>query len=290
MRLGRFDRWVMGAVLGAIALAGTAGTAVAGPNSGKVAFSVGYDFTTAYFFRGILQERRGLIMQPYGEINVNLYADEEGPITGLTLIGGMWNSIHSEKTLTDDSGPSNWYEADIYGGAKLTLLSKLDLKALYIAYTYPNGAFNTVQELDLTVALNDSEWLGMFAMYPSFTWAWEMANTALGADKGRYLEFNVRPSFTVIESETYPVTLAFPMQVGLSAGNYYEMDGESDETFGFFKGGFVVSVPLAFIPSDYGAFSVSAGAAIYSFGQNLQTFNESDDPWVVGTWSVNWAY
>jgi hypothetical protein len=290
MRSGRFDRWVTGAVLGAIALAGTAGTAIAGPNSGKVAFSAGYDFTTAYFFRGILQERRGLIMQPYGEINVNLYADEEGPVTGFTLIGGMWNSLHMERTLSDGDGPDNWYEADIYGGAKLTLLNKIDLKGLYIAYTYPNGAFATVQELDFSVGLNDSEWLGAFAMYPSLLWAVEVDNTALGQNMGRYLELNVRPSFTIVESETYPVSLAFPMQVGLSAGNYYEKDADSDETFGFFKGGFVVSMPLAFIPADYGAFSVSAGASIYTFGQNLQDFNEEDDPWVVGTWSINWAY
>jgi len=290
MRYGRFGKWITGAAIGVAALAGTTGSAVAGPNSGKVAFSVGYDFTTAYFFRGILQERRGLIMQPYGEINVNLYSDEDGPVTGFTLIGGMWNSINSEKTLAADSGPSNWYEADVYGGAKLTLLSKLDLKAIYIAYMYPNGAFNTVQELDLSVGLNDSEWLGAFALYPSFTWAWEMDNTALGQDRGRYMEVNARPSFTIVESDTYPLTMAVPLQVGLSAGDYFEVGADSDETFGFFKGGLVFSVPLAFIPADYGAFSVSAGASIYAFGQNLKALNEGDNPWVVGTWSINWAY
>jgi hypothetical protein len=290
MRYGRFAKWVAGTALGIAALAGSTGSAIAGPNSGKVAFSVGYDFTTAYFFRGVLQERRGLIMQPYGEINVNLYADEEGPVTGFTLIGGMWNSIHSEKTLADDTGPSNWYEADVYGGAKLTLLNKVDLKTLYIAYMYPGGAFNTVQELDLSVGLNDSEWLGTFALYPSITWAWEMENTALGNDEGRYIEINARPSFTIVESETYPITMAVPMQLGLSAGNYYEFPGERDETFGFFKGGLVFSMPLAFIPSDYGAFSVSAGASVYAFGTNLTKINEDDTPWVVGTWSINWAY
>jgi hypothetical protein len=290
MRYGRFGKWVAGAALGIAGLAGTTGSAIAGPNSGKVTFSLGYDFTTAYFFRGILQERRGLIMQPYGEINVNLYADEEGPVTGLTLIGGMWNSIHMEKTLQTGSGPSNWYEADLYGGAKLTLLSKIDLKALYIAYTYPNGAFNTVQELDLSVGLNDSEWLGMFALYPSVTWAWEMENTALGNDEGRYVEINARPSFTIVESETYPITMAVPLQLGLSAGDYFEFPAEEDETFGFFKGGVVFSMPLAFIPSDYGAFSVSAGASVYAFGTNLTKLNEDDNPWVVGTWSINWTY
>ena len=290
MRTGRFDRWVLGAVVGAVALAGVAGTAMAGPNSGKVSFSFGNDFTTAYFFRGILQERDGFITQPYGEINFNLYSDEEGPLTGITLLGGMWNSVHSERTLSDGDGPDNWYEADLYAGMKFTLLGKVDLKGVYIAYTYPNGAFPTVQELDLTVALNDSEWLGAFAMYPSFTWAWEMDNTALGDDSGRYLEFNARPAFTIVESDTYPVTLAFPLQVGLSAGNYYEIGLDTDQTFGFFKGGAVLSVPLAFIPSDYWSWSVSGGASIYAFGNNLKQINEDDTPWVVGTWSLNWTY
>jgi len=290
MRTGRIDRWIAGAIVGVVALAGSAGSALAGPNSGKVSFSFGNDFTTAYFFRGILQERRGFITQPYGEINFNLYADEEGPLTGITLLGGMWNSIHTERTLSDGDGPDNWYEADLYGGLKFTLLGKLDLKGVYIAYTYPNGAFPTVQELDFTVALNDSEWLDKFAFYPSVTWAAELDNTALGDNSGYYIEVNARPSFTIIESESYPVTLAFPLQLGLSAGDYYEVGLDTDETFGFFKGGFVVSVPLAFIPSDYGAFSVSAGASAYAFGTNLTKLNEDDTPWVVGTWSINWTY
>jgi hypothetical protein len=281
----------MGAVVGAVALAGSSIPAMAGPNSGKVTFSVGNDITTAYFFRGILQERNGFIDQPYGEVNFNLYSAEDETLTGITLIGGVWNSIQTEQTLADgDGGPANWYEADIYGGLKFTLLGKLDLKALYIAYTYPNGAFATVQEIDLSAGLNDSEWLGAWAMYPTVTFARELDNTALGNDEGSYVQFDLKPGFTLIESETYPVTVSFPLTVGISAGDYYEIGGETDETFGFAKGGVTFSVPLAFIPEDYGAWSASAGAAIYGLGSNLKQINEDDSPWVVGTWSINWTY
>jgi hypothetical protein len=271
-------------------LLGAAGTAQAGPNSGKVAFSFGLDFTTAYFFRGILQERDGLIVQPYGEINYSLVSKEEGCLTGFTLIGGMWNSVHSEATLESGSGPGNWYEADVYAGLKWTFLGKVDFKTLYIAYTYPNGSFQTVQELDYTVGLNDSEWLGAFALYPSFTVAQELDGTALGEDSGWYGEFNIRPTFTIVESDDYPVSLALPMQVGLSFDDYYEAGLEDDDKFGFFKAGAVFSVPLAFMPEEYGSWSASAGASIYAFGSNLKEFNEDDTPWVVGTWSINWTY
>jgi hypothetical protein len=52
----------------------------------------------------------------------------------------------------------------------------------------------------------------------------------------------------------------------------------------------VLSVPLAFIPEDYGSWSASAGASIYTFGANLEEVNQDDTPWVVGTWSIGFTY
>ncbi len=284
-----------GRLAGLVAAAGLlfAAPAVhAGPNSGKISFSMGMDFTTAYFFRGILQERNGFIWQPYGEVNINLYSDEDenAILTGFTPFVGTWNSVQSEATGAV-SGPSNWYESDVYIGAKFMLFNKLEVKPFYIAYTYPNGAFATVQEFDLAFSLNDSEWLGMWAMYPSFLWAHELENTALGTKRGDYGEFNVRPTFTILESEEYPVSLAVPAQLGIGIDNYYEGPiSNSNETFGFFRGGAIFSVPLAFMGEDYGAWSVSAGAYVYTFGNTNKAYNDSDDPWVVGTWSINMTY
>lgn len=70
-------------VVSALALAGLfSGTSLvgaeeakgsAGPNTGKLSFSAGVDFTTQYFFRGILQENQDFIAQPFGEITATLY-------------------------------------------------------------------------------------------------------------------------------------------------------------------------------------------------------------------------
>jgi hypothetical protein len=278
-----------GPALAALAALAFAVPAHAGPNAGKLSLTAGADITTAYFFRGILQERNGFILQPYAELNLNLHSSEEGPITSFTLIGGSWNSIQTEKTLASDSGPSNWYESDAYGGFKFSLLSKLETKLLYIAYTYPNGAFNTVQEVDAIFSLNDKDWLGTFALYPTLTIAGEIDNTALGVDKGWYYELGARPSFTLNNSETYPVSLSVPLTVGLGS-NYFDLGPGEDDFFGYFRGGLIFGVPLAFIPADYGTWSVSAGAYIYTFGNNLETVNEGDDPWVVGTWGFSMTY
>src|SRR5262245_15117818 len=81
-----------------------AASASAGPNTGNVSFSLGMDFTTAYFFRGILQERDGFIWQPYGEINMPVYVDEGAALSKVTPFVGNWNSVQSEKTLSSGNG------------------------------------------------------------------------------------------------------------------------------------------------------------------------------------------
>jgi hypothetical protein len=274
-----------------IAIALVSSAAAAGPNQGRLGLSLGSDITTAYFFRGILQERNGFIWQPYAELGISLYAHETEPVRGVSLFGGIWNSVQTEKTLADpDSGPSNYYEADVYGGVKVSLFGNTDVKLSYIAYMYPNGAFNTVQEVDASIALNDSEWLGAWALNPSLLIAGEIDNTAAGIDEGIYVELGVRPGMTLVDSETYPVSVALPLKLGLSATDYFEDPAGNDDAFGYFQSGIVFSVPLAFIPEAYGAWSASAGASLYTFGNNLQEYNKDDDPWVVGTWGIAASY
>jgi hypothetical protein len=282
----------MAALVGVAALAATlAGSvpATAAPNTGRLSFTFGNDITTAYFFRGILQERHGLIEQPYGEVGVKLYENEDGPLNGVSLFFGTWNSIHSEQTAAV-SGPDAWYESDEWGGIKANLFGNTEAKLSYIFYNYPSGAFSTVQEVDFSVGLDDSQWLGTFALNPAVLLAAETKNTALGTDRGWYLQPSIRPAFTILQSDTYPVTLALPVTLGLGLDNYFDNSASDDETFGYLQGGAVLSVPLAFIPEDYGAWSVSAGASIYTFGSNLQALNQGNDPWVVGTWSIGMTY
>ena len=83
---------------------------------------------------------------------------------------------------------------------------------------------------------------------------------------------------------------AIPIVTGLSLNNYYETDGSNNETWGYTTFGLVGSVPLAFIPEDYGSWAFSMGATLYTFNANLQDINKDDDPWVVGTAGVSMTY
>jgi hypothetical protein len=291
MRYGSRARMALAA--GALALATLLlGTSVvqAGENKGKISLSGGVDFTTAYFFRGILQEKDGFIAQPYADITFNLYEGSNGVNSiGATL--GIWNSIQSESPGTPVD-PIGWYEADFYGGVTFGLFDKWEAGATYTIYTSPNGVFKSTQEIAFSLAYDDSDLLGAFALSPNIVFAIEVqGGGATGPDLGTYFALNVEPSFTVIESEKYPVTLSIPLTVGLSLGDYYENPTTGqDSTFGYFDAGVKLSMPLGFIPADYGSWEVYIKGDFLFLGSSTEAINGGEDFEAIGTIGVALAY
>ena len=299
--MSRITRWrqICGAAAIAMGIAGTAPAwAADGPNTGKISLNGGFDFVTAYVFRGIMQERDGLIWQPYLTVNMNLYSVDskeydlhrDGPISNVSLFAGTWNSLQSAQTGGTDENNPVFYETDWYGGVNFGLFNKGTAGFSYVAYTSPSDAFATTQEFDMNLSLDDSDWLGKFALYPSAVFAYELDGTALGEKSGSYFQFGIRPTWEAIKSDTYPVTLALPIVTGISLDNYYETNGHNDQTWGFTSFGLAGSVPLAFIPAEYGTWAATASATMYTFNTNLQNINKGNDPWVVGQAGVTVTY
>lgn len=270
-------------------LESTAVAEPAKPNQSKLTLSAGIDFTTAYFFRGILQERNGFIMQPYATLGFSLY-EGDGLIRSWGASVNTWNSFQTDKTLASGSGPGNWYESDINVATSVGLAGGLTMGGTYTAYTYPNGAYPTVQELSLGLGFNDTEWLGAFALQPSLLFAFEVDNTALGANEGVYMQIGAKPSYTLFSDAKYPLTLGLPLNVGLSLSDYYEGPDGKDETFGFFQFGLVGSIPLAFIPPTYGSWAAAAEIDVYVLGDNLSAYNFDDDVYPVGRLGLSMAF
>lgn len=260
---------------------------------GRVTFSIGSDITTAYFFRGILAERDGFIWQSYGTLNFILFEGEDRDVVDNVIFSlGTFNSVHSNKTLADGSGPSNWYESAYIIGPLFGFADHFSGSLLYIVYASPSGAFLASQELDVGLSFDDSEFLGAFALQPSMVWGFELDKTAFGATEGIYLQLGVKPSTVVFENAAYPVTLALPLTLGLSVSNYYEEPepNGSNDTFGFFDAGLVASVPLAFLPEDYGAWSVSLSVDVLALSGTLADFNRGDGTQWVGKTGFSMSY
>ena len=261
--------------------------AMAQSNSGKVAVSTGTDFSHAYFFRGIVQERSGIVAQPFMDMTFSLFEGTEG-LNSVSFNIGQWNSLHTGPTGND--GPAAnvaaWYESDFYTGFAFGI-DNWDVGLIYTAYLSPNDTFGTVKEVALSLAVDDSALLGRFTLSPYVQMAIELSGQADGgAGEGVYFELGVEPGLSL---EGTPVSLSFPVTLGLSLSDYYEGTPGNDDVFGYIDLGLVASVPLR-VPESYGAWEVSGGIHLLSLGDALTSFNDGDGFQPVGTFGFNIGY
>jgi hypothetical protein len=266
--------------------------APADPNPGNLTFVGGMDFTNAYMFRGIRQDSTGLIMQPYGEIDIGVRAADAG-LKSVSLTIGTWNSLHTGDAglQSDKSGlgcacGKLWYESDFYATLALGF-SKAAFGATYTAYTSPSAGFNNVKEIMFKLTGDDSAALGRAAMHPYALVALEIdadnGHQADGGSKaGKYLELGVAPGYSGAKAG-----IAIPVKVGLSLGDYYELNVGTaalpvfkDNRFGFFSIAGIATVPINGTTS-YGAWNIHGGVEFQKLGTTTEAFNGSDHRTIV---------
>jgi hypothetical protein len=254
------------------------------PSPKRVTTAAGFDFTNAYMFRGIYQEDHGVIVPPFVDVGVLAYHGS-GALKSVTVNGGIWNSLHSGPS--GNSGKGNpWYEADYYGAVTFAF-GNWKPGALFTSYTSPNDAFKSVHEVAAVLAYDDSG--SRFPLSPKAILAFELKGQADGgARKGTYLELGVRPVVKLTDTGRYPVSLAIPVKLGMSARNYYEGPTGSN-TFGYLDTGLVASVPLAFMPSKT-TWEVHGGVDFITLGDNLRLLNHTDRVKPVGVIGLSVTY
>jgi hypothetical protein len=139
----------------------------------------------------------------------------------------------------------------------------------------------------LSLAVDDSTLLGRFTLSPYVRMAIELDGQADGGTgEGIYFELGVEPGLSL---EGTPVSLSFPVTLGLSLSDYYEGTPGNDDVFGYIDLGLVASVPLR-VPESYGAWEVSGGIHLLSLGDALTSFNDGDGFQPVGTFGFNIGY
>lgn len=281
--------------------------------SDKLSINAGVDFTTHYFFRGILQENQDLIVQPYATLGYNLY-EGDGTLTSIDAVFGTWSSFHGGPTGGGSPGgaphdPRAWYELDFFAGATTTLYDKWTLGAIFTVYLSPNDSFDTVNDITFSLAYDDSDcWIDFpladFSLAPYVQFIVETRDEAdignsvygvSGTDQGLYVQLGATPSFTLIQSEDYPVTLGVPLVIGLG-DDYYEVDRngdliqDDDSAFGFFSVGLTLGVPLAFVPDNLGSWTAKVGVSYILLGNTPEFINNGEGDEVIGTLSLGVAF
>jgi hypothetical protein len=255
----------------------------ADPNPGALTLTAGFDFSNAYFFRGIPQDDTGVVMWPYGDLGFALFSGQ-GAVKSIGVNLGTWNSLHTGDAGSDGPSGELWYESDFYTTVALGFGKGTSLGVTYTAYTSPNGMFGTVKELSFRLSVDDSGALGAFSLKPYAVLAQELDGQADGgANEGTYLELGIAPGHARSR-----VSLTVPVKVGLSLSDYYEgLTG--DETFGFFSIAGVVTVPLTSAPTRFGSWNIHGGVEFLMLGdRNEAVFGDSSH--VIGSIGIGLSY
>jgi hypothetical protein len=293
------------ALVGLVVLAGAPAFAqeAKDPNPGALTLTGSTDFLNQYMFRGIRQNSSGMVFWPAVDLGIATYTGE-GALKSVGINFGTWNSLHSGDTGSDseDSGlgcacGKMWYESDFYATLGLGFGGGTSFSTTYTAYTSPNNGFTTVKEVMFKLALDDSGKLGKGAMKPYFAIAQEFGTEAGvgqadgGENAGTYMEIGISPGYAASKA-----SLAFPVKVGFSLSDYYELNTGTatapvfaDNKFGFFSIAGIVTIPIGGT-TNFGAWNVHGGVEYQALGTTTESFNGGESNQVIGSFGIGFSY
>jgi hypothetical protein len=259
----------------------------ASPASAQVAVTGGLDVVSQYQFRGIRQNVEGVSIWPYIDFGFTPFMGDGGLKTvGVNV--GTWNAFHTEIdgfiNRDSETTSNKWYERDLYATVSFGF-GVPALAVTYTSYTSPANLFSHVKELAFKVSADDSAALGRAALKPYALIAFEVGTFDVGVGQadggfegGRYVELGISPGFSGTRA-----TFALPVKLGLSVGDYYELDGV-DHKFGFFSVGGLVTVPMG------SQLNVHGGVEFQALGETTEALNGGDASEVIVSIGLGFAF
>ena len=213
--------------------------------------------------RGLNVENDGAIFQPLALLFANLYSSESSFISDVTLTAGLWSSFHTEKSGAD---PGNWNELDPILGLSYKFADCFKFETNYTAFKSMTDSYPTSQHLELKLSMDDSKWLGKFALNPFVAYWLELDDKATvvfdpaTSEESFYFTLGINPTI-----KFDAVKLEFPTFVNIVGNEFYqEFDGSGGGGgAAVFFTSIKASVPLKFIPQEYGFWTWYAGVKYY---------------------------
>ncbi len=236
--------------------------------------TLGVDVTNAYFGRGIFQEDRAAILQPFLEADFTLLEEDD---FSLAITAGLWNSLHRMQVgnTADQVFLTRLYEHDWSAGFRVSL-DRWTADLSWLSATTTPGGGSTTNEIDLAIAFDDTENTGTWSLQPQILFGMEMGPAAGdGGRNGLYCELGVAPSYTFADGFLQDCTLSFPTSVGLSLANYYESPSGRNDVFGWASIGAMLDIPLLADPS-FCCVNMSLGAHALWLGPAAREFNSGE--------------
>jgi hypothetical protein len=236
--------------------------------------AAGVDVANHYMFRGVRQNSTGMVVWPFTDLTATVLS-RPGTLRRIEAGFCFWNSLNTGDTGANSPAGRPWYESRLSGRLGFRFSRGVSVAARFTAYVSPNEMFSAVKEVGVELAVDDRSASGLAAVRPHALFAFEVA-TAPGTGQldgglkaGKYLELGATPG----HSFRY-ASIAFPIKVGLSLSDYYEL-GPRDHAFGFLGVGGAVMVPLG-RPTKVGRWHVHGGLEFQTLGETTKVFNGGD--------------
>jgi hypothetical protein len=257
----------------------------------RVHFLADVEFANEYLTpRGLIVVNKGLTIQPLVLGFVNVYKGDSF-INDVTLVPGIWADFATAKSgprpgfaYSQNFNPATGTyslvqstylnEVDPIFGVTTTFAKNYTLGVTYTAFISQNGSFPTSQHLETKLSMNDTDYLKAFALHPAVIYWQELRNKATvgpiaGHGPSGYFDLGIAPSYTF---EKYSLKLEAPIRTLIPIDNrFYGRSG-----IGLYEVGGKATVPLSFMPQEYGSWSFHVGVKYMRFlNQGLIDQNNS---------------
>jgi hypothetical protein len=270
------------------------------PQGAKVNLLLNVEFSDKYVTpRGQVVRDEGLTIQPLLLAFLTLY-EGDSFISSFKFVGGVWNDFGTagvSKHAPFGSNPKTHYtEIDPILGVSIGIAKVATLDVTYTAFVEQILDIETSQHLEVKLSIDDSKWLGPFALHPYFLFWKELDGKSTAAQvpyavfgpspftgsttppgEGYYFEIGIAPGFTI--KPLCDLKVEFPCRILLPSEDFYGDWYADSSTVGLYELGAKVSVPLKFMPKGYGFWNIHAGYRYMDFvDKNLQGMNQFNAP------------
>ena len=250
--------------------------AAAAPTSPQIHGFFDSPFKTAYITpRGLVVENQGLVWQPVVGL---IFPLPDIGIKNFSLDAGVWNSVNTNQ---GDSRVGAWNEMDVWVGVGGDIVKNLSFHIDYEVWSFPQSTVNKPSSEHLSqlkFSYNDADLWGKsgFALNPYvnfFYQYWGSSTVVLGRQGNTwYVEPGIAPTYTWKLGDT-PITFTMPTYVSIGPESYWGRGGTAfggtvsakpDGNLGVFSTGITATIPLKFIPIQYGNWHAEAGVLYYN--------------------------
>lgn len=270
------------------------------PEPSKLNLLLNVEFADKYVTpRGQVVREDGLTVQPLLLAFINLY-EGKGFVDSFKLFGGIWCDFGSagvaEEAPFGSDPKTRFTEVDPILGVSMGFAKTATLSVTYTAFVEQILSIETSHHLEVKLAVDDSKWLGPFALHPYALFWQELEGKSTAArvpfavfgpspftgsvappDEGYYFEFGVNPGYTFKALGDLKVEL--PCRILLPSEDFYGDWYDSNSTVGLYELGAKVSLPLNFMPKGYGHWSIHAGYKYMNFvDKNLRGMQQFNAP------------